>query len=116
MIIVGTSLRGMSLRKSSIQASTQANVPMGDSAIATVQLDHAFADEFSVSAVNTVEVFQKLHHCDGPVCPDPRTYFAEYARVNALRIVRCHYQVGPERGRGQPAVCSLAALHLRMSQ
>jgi hypothetical protein len=28
----------MSLRKSSIQASTEANVPMGDAAIATVQL------------------------------------------------------------------------------
>src|ERR1700676_3978879 len=37
MIMVGRSLPAMSLRKSSIQASTQATVPIGDARIATAQ-------------------------------------------------------------------------------
>jgi hypothetical protein len=67
MIMVGRSLRAMSLRKSSIRASTQATVPIGDAPIATVQLasiarsltSFPFAPPYYRDSVDTVTTKQR---------------------------------------------------------
>jgi len=95
MIIVGKSLREISLRKSSSHASTQASVPTGDAPIATAQLARITRSLTSLPSAppHAVEVLQELPHRGRAIGFDPGLDPAEHTGVNTLRIIGCLNQI-----------------------